>query len=76
MTAKIPELLKSEHKKLHAEIVRATKAGGKTGERAKTLEKLLHKHFAKEEEFALPPIGLIAALAKDKVSPKCEASSR
>jgi hypothetical protein len=70
MTAKIPELLKSEHKELHAELVRATKAGGKTGERAKTLEKLLHKHFAKEEEFALPPIGLIAALAQDKVDPK------
>jgi hypothetical protein len=70
MTAKIPELFKSEHKELHAELARATRAGGKTGERAKALEKLLHKHFVKEEEFALPPIGLIAALAQDKVNPK------
>lgn len=70
MTARIPELLKSEHKELRAELVRATRAGGKTGERAKALEKLLHKHFAKEEELALPPIGLIAALAHDKVNPK------
>jgi hypothetical protein len=70
MTAKIPEPLKSEHKEPHAELVRATRAGGKTGDRAKTLEKLIHKHFAQEEEFALPPIGLIAALAQDKVNPK------
>ncbi|HEY7322060.1 MAG TPA: hemerythrin domain-containing protein [Candidatus Binatia bacterium] len=70
MTAKIPELLKSEHKELHGGLVRATRAGGKTGERAKALEKLLHQHFAKEEEFALPPIGLIAALAQDEVNPK------
>lgn len=67
MTAKIPELLKSEHKELHAELLRATKAGGKTGERAKALSKLLHNHFSKEEEFALPPIGLMAVLARGKV---------
>ena len=31
MKPKIPELLKSEHKELDGELVRATKAGGKTG---------------------------------------------
>ena len=67
MTSKIPELLKSEHEELYAELVRATKAGGKTGERAKALTKVLHDHFVKEEEFALPPIGLVAALARGKV---------
>jgi hemerythrin superfamily protein len=67
MTGKIPELLKLEHEELYAELVRATKAGGKTGERAKALTKVLHDHFVKEEEFALPPIGLMAALARGKV---------
>ena len=67
MTGKIPKLLKSEHKKLYAELVRATKAGGKTGGRAKAVAKILHDHFVKEEEFALPPIGLMAALGGGKV---------
>src|SRR6185437_12922563 len=67
MRPKIPELLKSEHKELHAELVRATKAGGKTGERAKALMKVLHNHFVKEEEFALPLIGLMALLMRGKV---------
>jgi len=64
MKAKVPQLLKSEHKELDGELVRATKAGGKTGERAKALTKVLRNHFAKEEEFALPLIGLMALLMR------------
>ena len=67
MTPKIPESLKMEHEELHADLVRATKAGGKTGEAAKGVAKVLHDHFVKEEEFALPPIGLLAALARGEV---------
>ena len=58
MKPKIPEPLKLEHEELHADLVRATKAGGKTGEAAKAVAQVLHDHFVKEEEFALPPIGL------------------
>jgi hemerythrin superfamily protein len=64
---KIPESLKLEHEELHADLVRATKAGGKTGEAAKEVAKVLHDHFIQEEEFALPPIGLLAALARGEV---------
>jgi hypothetical protein len=67
MTLKIPTSLKLEHKELHAELVEATKAGGKTAEAAKAVAKVLHPHFVKEEEFALPPIGLLASLASGKV---------
>ena len=67
MNVKIPESLKAEHEELHADLVRATKAGGKTGEAAKDVAKVLHDHFVKEEEFALPPIGLLAALARGEV---------
>ncbi len=31
------------------------------------MAKVLHNHFVKEEEFALPPIGLLAALARGEV---------
>ena len=37
MNFKVPESLKLEHEDLHAELVRATKAGGKTGEAAKAV---------------------------------------
>jgi hemerythrin superfamily protein len=32
--------------------------------------KILHGHFVKEEEFALPPIGLLSLLARGKVDRK------
>ncbi len=67
MNPKVPESLKSEHEELHAELARAMKAGGKTGEAAKSVAAVLHNHFVKEEEFALPPIGLLAALARGEV---------
>lgn len=67
MQPKIPRPLKLEHEELHAELVQATKAGGKTGEAAKAVAKVLHHHFVKEEEFALPPIGLLSLLARGKV---------
>ena len=60
----IPEPLKVEHAELHAELVEATKAGGLVGEAAREVAKRLHPHFVREEEFALPPLGLLASLAK------------
>ena len=68
MTGRIPESLKSEHEELQADLVRATKAGGKTGEAAKAVAKVLHEHFIKEEKIALPPIGLLPSLARGKVN--------
>jgi hypothetical protein len=67
MKPKIPRPLKLEHEELHAQLVQATKAGVKTGEAAKAVAKVLHNHFLKEEEFALPPIGLLSLLARGKV---------
>lgn len=67
MTFQIPKSLKLEHEELHAELVMATKAGGKVGEAAKGVATVLHDHFVKEEEFALPPIGLLSALARGEV---------
>ena len=73
MKVKIPESLKLEHEELHADLVRATRAGGETGEAAKDVAKVLHDHFVKEEEFALPPIGLLAALARGEIDEQMRA---
>ena len=71
MSPKIPESLKLEHEQLHADLVRATKAGGKTGEAAKAVAKVLHEHFIKEEEFALPPSAYCRRWRTAKSIKKC-----
>lgn len=69
MKFEIPEPLKLEHAELHAELVKATKVPGKIGEAARQVAALLHPHFVKEEEYALPPLGLLPTLAQGEVTP-------
>lgn len=69
MKFEVPSVLKAEHEELHAELSRATKAGGRTGEAAKAVAKVMHPHFLREEEYALPPLGLLGALSKGRVEP-------
>lgn len=69
MEFKIPRPLKVEHKHLHAMLHKATMETGELGKAAKTVAKLMHPHFVKEEEYALPPLGLLPQLARGKVTP-------
>jgi hypothetical protein len=69
MKFEIPTAMKAEHDELHSELVHATKAAGQTGEAAKVVAKVLHAHFVKEEEYALPPLGLLPALARGEFEP-------
>ena len=62
---KITEPLKSEHDELHRDLTRAIQAGGRTGEAASAVAKLLHPHFQKEESEALPLLGLLKQLAAE-----------
>ena len=73
MDIKIPEPLKVEHEELHAELVALTKAPGKVGEAARNVAVLLHPHFVKEEKYALPPLGLLAPIAQQGVTPEMRA---
>jgi hypothetical protein len=69
MRFEIPIAMKAEHNELHEALVHATKAGGQTGEAAKAAKavaKVLHAHFVKEEEYALPPLGYDVAGRSDK----------
>lgn len=60
----IPTPLQQEHEALHDELRRATQAGGEVGEAASALARLMHPHFVKEDQIALPPLGLLGALAR------------
>jgi iron-sulfur cluster repair protein YtfE (RIC family) len=64
----IPTSLQREHEALHEELRRATQADGEVGEAASALARLMHPHFVKEDQIALPPLGLLAALARGEVS--------
>lgn len=68
MQLEIPESLKHEHEELHAELKKAIKAGGKVGDAAKAVADVLHPHFVKEEEYAMPPLALLSALAEGEVT--------
>lgn len=68
MKLEIPKPMVEEHEALHAELRHATGLGGATGEAARTLSKIMHPHFVKEDQYALPPLGLLGALARGKAS--------
>lgn len=69
MEFKTPQSLKLEHEELHSQLAEATKVKGPIGEAAKAVAKIMHPHFLKEEEYALPPLGLLPFLAEGNVSP-------
>ena len=68
MDYKIPKTMEKEHEELHAELRKATTARGATGKTAKRLAGVVHPHFVKEEDFALPSLGLLPSLSKGKVT--------
>lgn len=65
---KAPAAMEAEHEKLHENLAKVISSGGKTAEAGKAVEAVLSKHFEHEEEFALPQLGLLPALADGKFS--------
>lgn len=63
-----PFSLNQEHEELYARLAKATRAGGQTGNAAQALARILHPHFAKEEQYALPPLELLPELAAGRIS--------
>ncbi|MBI3047633.1 MAG: hypothetical protein HYY76_04915 [Acidobacteria bacterium] len=55
---------------MHRELAAATRIPGRTGQAAQRVAALLHGHFYREEEFALPPLALLRPLAQGRVSPE------
>ena len=59
----IPRSVQTEHEAIHNTLKEATRAMGRVGSAAQELAKILHPHFVREEEIALPPLGLLSRLA-------------
>jgi hypothetical protein len=69
-----PTPLKSEHQALYAEINQALRHEARTGKATRLVARLVERHFAKEEEFVLPPLGLLPALAQGTIEPAMAAA--
>ena len=59
----IPQSLQTEHTAIHDALAEATQVPGPVGAAARELAAVLGPHFTRENEIALPPLGLLAALA-------------
>jgi hypothetical protein len=66
-TYRTPAPLRVEHEELHARLLAATREPGEVGEAAREVARLLHPHFVREEEFALPPLALLEPLARGEI---------
>jgi hypothetical protein len=65
----IPESIRAEHAEIHSALVAATKLPGAIGAAAKELAEILHPHFVREEQIALPPLGLLEPLSRGELTP-------
>lgn len=70
MKFEVPGSMQIEHEELHGMLRKATKEPGELGEAAVAVAKLMHPHFLKEEEYALPPLGLLQSLSAGRVTPE------
>lgn len=66
----IPESVRAKHLAIHATLLEASQSSGIVGSAAKDLAEVLHPHFVREEEIALPPLGLLAPLAANEHLPE------
>jgi len=48
-----------------------TRLPGETGHAAKRVAAVLHEHFLSEEEFALPPLGLLGPISGYQIAALC-----
>jgi hypothetical protein len=60
---RIPESIRLEHEEIQAELARVSRLSGRVGAAARELAAILHPHFVREEQIALPPLGLLAPVS-------------
>jgi len=58
----IPSSVRAEHEEIQEALQRVTRAEGPVGLAARDLQRVLQPHFEREEQIALPPLGLLRPL--------------
>jgi hypothetical protein len=64
----IPASIRHEHEEIQAALERATREPGRVGAAARDLANVLRPHFVREEQIALPPLGLLASLSRGELT--------
>jgi hypothetical protein len=73
IAGQIPASIRAEHHEIHDQLVALTRAPGAVGIAARELAAVLDPHFTREEQIALPPLALLAPLARDELTPSMRA---
>jgi len=68
MPLEIPQAMELEHEELHDELRKLIKMPGEVGKAAKHVAEVLHPHFERENELALPVVGVTKELAEGRTS--------
>jgi hypothetical protein len=66
---KAPYALRREHEELHADLARAGQMPGLLGQTAREVARIMHPHFLREDEYAMPPLSLLPRLTRGQVTP-------
>ncbi len=66
---KPPHSLRREHEELHADLARAGQMPGLLGQTAREVARIMHPHFLREDEYAMPPLSILPRLARGLVTP-------
>lgn len=66
---RIPQSMQIEHREIHEALEAAARSPGRVGEAARDLARVLGPHFEREEQIALPPLGLLEPLARGEATP-------
>ena len=61
--SEIPKSVQAEHRELHTQLELAMQRNDPIGAAARELATVLHPHFMREEQIALPPLGALQRLA-------------
>ena len=68
----IPRALEIEHEAIHRDLKAIIGHKGKTGVAAERLADALHEHFEEEQEYAMPPLGVLKDVAAGKSGPQID----
>ena len=59
----VPGSVRAEHEEIQADLLRAARVTGPVSLAARELQRVLQPHFEREEQIALPPLGLLRPLS-------------
>lgn len=68
----IPKALEAEHDAIHRDLAAIIARKGKTGAAAEQLADALHEHFAEEQEYGMPPLGILKDVAAGRITREVE----